>query len=65
MSSGHGTSSSVGGDERSGSRSSAASLALSEVSSPAPSQFYSSGSGGSGQQQPLALTVPRSSSAVS
>lgn len=66
MSSGHGTSSSMGGDDRSGagSRSSAASLAFSEVSSHAPTQLFS-GVGQQQQQQPLALTVPRASSTVS
>lgn len=67
MSSGHGTSSSMGGDDRSGagSRSSAASLAFSEVSSPAPTQLLFTGTGlQQQQQQPLALTVPRASSTV-
>lgn len=69
MSSEHGgKASSMTGDDRSGagSRSSAASLALSEVYSPAPSQLYAGPSGPLQQQQlPLALTVPRASSTVS
>lgn len=60
MSSGHGASS-LGGDDRSGAGSRSSAASLSEVSSPAPPQHYAVAQ----QQQPLALTVPRSSSAVS
>lgn len=65
MSSGHGTS--LGGDDRSGAGSRSSAASISEVSSPAPpmQQQHAQNYTLAQQQQPLALTVPRSSSAVS